>query len=138
MLGSFNSMILRLRTSVLVASFGVFALAACASSENATFDETTPEADAGSDVKTPDAASDSGDGTGGSGGDGGEAGAGGAGGTGGDSGDDTCGLSACPEPTYPDFFKCCTTTNECGYKNGPSGFCYAVEEPGTGGAGGGP
>lgn len=134
MLGSFPSMFLRLRTSALVVSVGIFALAACASSEPAEFDTTEPEPDAGADVKKPDADSDADDGTGGAGGDGGEGGAGG-----GPEEPDPCGLASCPDPTYPDFFKCCTSGNACGFKNGPSGFCYDAEDPNDNpGAGGGP
>lgn len=143
MLGSVNSMILRLRSSALILSFGAFALAACASSEPATFDEqANPEEDSGTpDAKKPDAKSDADpdDGTGGAGGDGGAGGQGG--GTGGSGGDpDTCGGVTCPEPSYPDFFKCCTSADKCGFKNGPSGFCYDAEEPDNGGGtgGGGP
>jgi len=142
MLGSVNSVILRLRTSAFVALFGVLGMAACASSENATFDEPGGEVDAGltdakSDAK-PDTDSGAGGegGSGGSGGDGGQGGDGGSGGNGGEP--DTCGLATCPEPEYPDFQKCCTSADQCGYKNGPSGFCYDAvppEDPGAGGGG---
>lgn len=48
-----------------------------------------------------------------------------------------CGLSTCPEPPYQNFLKCCTSSDECGWKNGPSGFCYDVGSGGGGGGGGG-
>ncbi len=147
MLGSINSKILRLRATALVASLGVVGMAACASSENVPFDDPEPVQDAGTkDVNTPDATADASDGAGGGSGD--DAGAGGAGGDGGMGGagggtdePDSCGGQICPEPTYPDFFKCCTTDDKCGYKNGPSGFCYESvpdDDPGQGVGGGGP
>lgn len=55
-------------------------------------------------------------------------------------GPDTCGIDSCPEPFYAGFLKCCTNDATCGFKNGPSGYCYdVVDEPdgGGGGAGGG-
>lgn len=151
MLGSVKSVFLRLRTSALVVSFGVIGLAACASSENATFEEPGGaggggNGDAGlTDAKadaTPDTDSGSDAGSGGSGGTGGTGGGdtGGSGGTGGSNEPDTCGIDTCPAPDYPDFEKCCTTEGKCGYRNGPSGYCYDAttpEEPPPG-AGGGP
>lgn len=64
---------------------------------------------------------------------------GGGGGSGGSGGEDTCGLSQCPEPQYQDFYKCCTSQGECGFKNGPGGFCYDANNGGggSGGFGGG-
>lgn len=135
--GQVKMMILRLRTSALALAIGALGIAACASSETTSFDETEPEDSGAPDVKTTDAKPDvDKDDSGGTGGAGGEGGAGGAGGA---PDDDTCGLANCPEPEYDDFFKCCTSPeNECGYKNGPSGFCYGIESPNPGGAGGGP
>lgn len=138
MLGSIHSMILRLRTSALVVSLGALGLAACASPENASFDQTTPEEDGGlADANKPDSKADAEPADdGGEGGQGGQGGEGGSGGNGGDPAD-TCGLSTCPEPQYQDFFKCCTSQDKCGFKNGPNGFCYDATDdnpdPGTGG-----
>lgn len=147
MLGSVRNVLLRLRISALAVSIGVVGMAACASSENATFDEPGGagggDVDAGlTDAKsdaTPDTDSGSDGGEGGAGGSGGTGGSGGSGGTGGSNEPDTCGLSTCPEPDYPEFEKCCTNENTCGYRNGPSGYCYAAasDDPPPG-AGGGP
>lgn len=145
MLGSINSMILRLRTSAFVVSFGVLGMAACASSETA-FDDSASVDDAGTKDVTQDVTTDANGGDGGSGGEGGAGGAGGdggdggQGGTGGGGGNDepsSCGGVTCPEPSYPDFFKCCTTADKCGFKNGPSGYCYDAvdDDPGVGGGG---
>lgn len=139
MIGSTPSMILRLRSSAFAFSFGAFLLAACASPENAIFDEPDPVEDAGADVRsdasTPGTDTDASDDA---------APVDAADDVANDTAppppvDDTCGLAACPEPYegYEGFEKCCTSTNQCGFRNGPSGFCYEDEEPdpdpGTGG-----
>lgn len=145
MAGQVQSMLLKLRSSALVLSLSALALAACASSEEADFGTSIVEEDGGkTDANKPDAKTDADTGDAGDADlpdDGGtDGGAGGSGG--GPTEPDSCGgqpMTSCPEPQYADFQKCCTSGAKCGFKNGPSGFCYdAEEEDPTGGAGGGP
>lgn len=39
-----------------------------------------------------------------------------------------CKISECRDPEYPDWLKCCAGNGKCGWKSGPTGYCYELEE----------